>query len=166
MSDMRFSEYAAKVMGKRSVGILLCKKDDGEYKFFIVHPGGPYYVNKWDGFWDIPKGAIEPGERDEDTARREFKEETGFAVTGRLFDLGETVLNTGKVVKAFLAFGDGEFIKSNDFEMEWPPKSGKKQMFPEIDKGEWHSLKDCKRMIGINKICFLDRAAAYLDEVQ
>lgn len=161
--SMKFSEYAKDVMGKVSAACLLYREDRGIREYFIVHPGGPYYTNKWKGYWSIPKGMAEEGEDLKLAARRELKEETGLVPEGFLTDLGTTVLNSGKIIHAFLAKGSGEWQGSNDFEMEWPPKSGKKQKFPEIDSGEWYNAEACKEMLGINQTIFIDRAEKILD---
>src|SRR5574343_401274 len=161
--SMKFSEYAKDVIGKVSAGNLLCKKVNNEWMFFIVHPGGPYYVNKWDGYWSIPKGMMEIGEDPEVAAKREFEEETGIKPPFTLVNLGTSTLNTGKIIQAYLAIGDGEFKNSNTFELEWPPKSGTKHKFPEVDRGEWHRYEDAKRMLGINQRCFLETARKLLD---
>lgn len=161
--SMKFSEYAKSVMGKVSAGILLCKKVNDVWMFFVVHPGGPYYTNKWDGYWSIPKGMVELGEDSEVAARREFEEETGIKPPHQLVNLGTTTLNSGKIVQAYLAIGDGEFKGSNTFEMPWPPNSDKKRSFPEIDMGEWHKAEDAIRMLGNNQKCFIDRARTLLD---
>lgn len=161
--SMKFSEYAKDVMGKVSAGILLCKKVNNEWLFFIVHPGGPYYVNKWDGYWSIPKGMLELGEDPEVAAKREFEEETGIKPPFSLINIGTATLNSGKIIQAYLAIGDGEFKGSNTFEMPWPPNSDKKRTFPEIDCGEWHTYEDAKRMLGVNQRCFLETARTLLD---
>lgn len=161
--SMRFSEYAKEVFGKVSAGILLAKKADGIWKFFIVHPGGPFYKNKWDGFWSIPKGLVDAGEDHKEAARREFFEETGIVPPQSLIDLGTVTLNTGKIIHAYLAFGDGEFKNSNTFSMKWPPGSAVEQDFPEVDRGEWHTANNVRRMLGNNQKSFVDVAETFLD---
>lgn len=162
--SMKFSEYAKDVIGKVSAACLLYREDRGLREYFIVHPGGPYYKNKWKGFWSIPKGAVENGEDLKVAARRELKEETGLIPDGFLVDIGTTTLNTGKIIHCFLAKGNGEWKGSNEFEMEWPPKSGKKQKFPEIDSGEWQPAETCKDLLGINQTIFIDRAEMLLNK--
>jgi predicted NUDIX family NTP pyrophosphohydrolase len=105
----------------------------------LVHPGGPYWRRKDDGAWSIPKGEMNAGEHASVAARREFREETGAAVTGPLEPLGEIRQRGGKRVMAFAVEGDLDVqaIKSNTFEIEWPPKAGRMQTFPEIDRAEW-----------------------------
>jgi predicted NUDIX family NTP pyrophosphohydrolase len=108
----------------------------------LVHPGGPFWRNKDDGAWSIPKGEINAGENPEDVARREFAEELGGAPTGPLRSLGDIRQRGGKRVHVFAAEGDLDTgtIESNTFEMEWPPKSGRRQTFPEVDRAEWFTL--------------------------
>lgn len=161
--SMKFSQYANDVFGKVSAGILLTKKERGEWLFLIVHPGGPFYRNKWDGFWSIPKGMVELGEDTKVAARREFFEETGIEPPTQLIDLGTTALNTGKIIQVYLAFGDGEFKNSNTFSMRWPPGSKVEHEFPEVDLGEWCTADDAKRMLGNNQKTFVDIARTYLD---
>lgn len=163
--SMKFSEYAKDVIGKVSAGILLYREDRGIREYFIVHPGGPYYTNKWKGYWSIPKGMMEKGEDLKTVARRELKEETGLVPEGFLIDLGTTVLNTGKIIHAFLAKGSGEWKGSNKFTIEWPPKSGHMKEYPEIDSGEWYGLEAVKDLLSINQICFVDRAEKILNEL-
>ena len=113
-----------------------------ELEVLLVHPGGPYWRHKDDGAWSIPKGEMNDGEHAEIAARREFLEETGIAVTGPLEPLGEIRQRGGKRVTAFAVKGDLDVnaIKSNTFEIEWPPKSAKLQSFPEIDRAVWFDL--------------------------
>lgn len=127
----------------------------------LVHPGGPYWRRKDDGAWSIPKGEIAAGEEGEAAARREFMEETGVAVTAPLEPLGEIRQRGGKRVLAFAAEGDLDVqdIKSNSFEIEWPPRSGKMQTFPEIDRAEWFELPVAHRKILEGQRPLLDRFA-------
>jgi predicted NUDIX family NTP pyrophosphohydrolase len=109
---------------------------------FLVHPGGPFWVKKDEGSWSIPKGEYEEGEESLDVARREFLEETGFEVNGDFVEVGQIKQAGGKVVTAWAVEGDFDSgsLKSNAFEMEWPPRSGRMQKFPEVDRGEWFSV--------------------------
>jgi len=129
-------------MAKKSAGILLYRYNtDRQLEVFLVHPGGPFWKNKEKGAWSIPKGEF--GEEPPlEAARREFWEETGCSVEGPFEDLGSVKQPGGKTVYAYAAEGDidPESIQSNTFEMEWPPKSGKKQAFPEIDRAGWFDL--------------------------
>jgi predicted NUDIX family NTP pyrophosphohydrolase len=126
-------------MIKQSAGILLYRKVEGDLQVFLVHPGGPFFKNKDDGVWSIPKGEFIAGEEALDAAKREFEEETGQKIDGDFIELKPVTLKSGKKVYAWAIEGDidHETIVSNVFEMEWPPKSGKKQSFPEIDRAAW-----------------------------
>ena len=108
----------------------------------LVHPGGPYWRRRDDGSWSIPKGEMNAGEEAAIAAIREFAEETGVALSGPLEPLGEIRQRAGKRVLGFAVEGDLDVqtIKSNSFEIEWPPRSGKMQAFPEIDRAEWFDL--------------------------
>src|SRR3954447_13486376 len=125
-----------------SAGILAYRKGDRGLEVLLVHPGGPFWRNKDDGAWSIPKGEIGAGETPEDVARREFFEELGSAPPEPLRPLGEIRQRGGKRVHAFAVAGDLDIaaVSSNSFEMEWPPKSGHRQSFPEIDRAGWFSL--------------------------
>jgi predicted NUDIX family NTP pyrophosphohydrolase len=126
-------------MVQRSAGILLHRGKGRALEVFLVHPGGPFWAKKDEGAWSIPKGLVEEGEDLQVAARREFEEETGVAVTAPLIELGAFRQPSGKIVIAFGAKGDCDAaaIRSNDFEMEWPPKSGKMGRFPEVDRAGW-----------------------------
>jgi predicted NUDIX family NTP pyrophosphohydrolase len=124
-----------------SAGILLFRRRSSRTEVFLVHPGGPYWAQKESGAWSVPKGLIIPGEEDLECARREFKEETGFDLhgTGNEHDLGIFRQPSGKRLHVWAVEGDcnPSNLTSNLFEMEWPPKSGHKQQFPEVDRGGW-----------------------------
>lgn len=132
-----------------------------ELQFFLVHPGGPFFKNKNEGSWTIPKGLPFPDESLLDAAIREFQEETGIVPTGPYAELGHIVQKSGKVVHAWAFAGqwDSVGIVSNEFEIEWPPKSGRKQKFPEIDKAAWYTLEEALVMINPAQRLFLDRVA-------
>lgn len=125
----------------------------------LVHPGGPFWRNKDDGAWSIPKGEIDAGENPEDVARREFAEELGGAPAGPLRSLGVIRQRGGKRVHVFAAEGDLDTrtIESNTFEMEWPPKSGRRQTFPEVDRAEWFTLPIARAKILESQRPLLDR---------
>jgi len=131
-------------MPKQSAGVLLYRKLNNVLQVFLVHPGGPFWKNKDDGAWSIPKGEYEDGEDPLEAARREFFEETGQHIDGDFVALNPIKLKSGKTVHAWAVEGDIDQhnIKSNLFEMEWPPKSGKTQAFAEIDRGEWFSVEE------------------------
>lgn len=131
-------------MKKQSAGILLYRRRPTGYEVFIVHPGGPFWAKKDKGSWSIPKGEFGDDEQPLAAAKREFEEETGSPPPdGTYTKLGEYKQLSGKIVHVFTleADFDLETFKSNLFEMEWPPKSGSKQQFPEADKAAWVSLK-------------------------
>jgi predicted NUDIX family NTP pyrophosphohydrolase len=125
-----------------SAGILVFRGRDAGIELLLVHPGGPIWAKKDKAAWSIPKGLVEEGEDNAQAAAREFKEETGFdCPAGPRIDLGFVKMKSGKIVHAWAVEGeiDTARIQSNLFEMEWPPRSGKKQSFPEIDRGQYFS---------------------------
>src|SRR5579863_2550685 len=132
---------------KRSAGILMYKRTGRELLLLLVHPGGPFWAKKDLGAWSIPKGEYEDGEDAFAAAKREFCEELGVEPRGDFQELGELVQPGRKVVVAWAV--EGEFdprnLKSNSFELEWPPKSGRRQSFPEVDRAEWFALADARR---------------------
>ena len=134
---------------KKSAGILMYKKAQCSIFVLLVHPGGPFWRKRDDGAWSIPKGEYGDDEAPEAAARREFIEETGCAIEGALQPLGELRQKSGKVVTAFALEGvfDTSCLRSNLFEMEWPPRSGHVQSSPEIDRAEWFSLSEAGQKI-------------------
>ena len=136
-------------MKKQSAGILLYKFVDKTIFFFLVHPGGPLWKNKDLESWSIPKGEYTDDEDPLDAAVREFKEETSFEVDGDFIKLEYVKLKSGKIVHAWAVEFDVDetLIKSNDFEIEWPPKSGKTEKFPEVDRGEWFQTAEALKKI-------------------
>jgi predicted NUDIX family NTP pyrophosphohydrolase len=136
-------------MAKRSAGILLFRRTGDSPELFLVHPGGPFWAKKDDGAWSIPKGLHEPGEDALDTAQREFREETGIAIEGHFLELGEFKQPSGKLITAWGLEGDCDpaAIKSNFFSMEWPPKSGRTEQFPEVDRAAWFNGEESLRKI-------------------
>jgi predicted NUDIX family NTP pyrophosphohydrolase len=147
-----------------SAGILLYRRAGTQLEVLLVHPGGPYWRGKDDGAWSIPKGEMAADEDAQDAARREFSEETGIALPGPLEPLGEIRQRGGKRVVAFAVAGDADAlaIKSNSFEIEWPPRSGKLQAFPEIDRAEWFDLSAARAKILEGQRPLLDRLAERL----
>jgi predicted NUDIX family NTP pyrophosphohydrolase len=126
----------------------------------LAHMGGPFWVKKDLGHWTIPKGEVEPGEDLVDVARREFLEETGHRVgDGPLVELGQITQKSGKTVIAWAARGDLDpsTAVSNTYDMEWPPRSGRIQSFPEIDRVEWFDLDEARRRLKAAQVPFLDR---------
>jgi len=136
-------------MPRKSAGILLYKIESKAIKIFLVHPGGPFWSKKDDGAWSIPKGEFDDGEDPLGAAKREFEEETGIKISGGFLELNPIKQKSGKIVYAWAVEGDVDVskIKSNEFEMEWPPKSGKMKSFPEIDKAAWFNLNEAKKKI-------------------
>jgi predicted NUDIX family NTP pyrophosphohydrolase len=125
-----------------SAGILMYRRTGPSLEVLLVHPGGPYWRKKDEGAWSIPKGEIDDGEEAEIAARREFMEETGVALSETLEPLGEIRQRGGKRVIAFAVESDLDVqaVRTNTFEIEWPPKGGRMQSFPEIDRAEWFDL--------------------------
>jgi len=151
-------------MPRASAGLLMFRVRNGNPEVFLVHPGGPFWRKKDLGAWSIPKGETQAGEEPLAAARREFTEETGLAPEGPFVDLGETRQAGGKTVAAWGFRGDGPpAIQSNTFSLEWPPKSGRMQEFPEVDRAEWFSLEEARGRVHRGQAVFLERLRAYLD---
>lgn len=149
-------------MAKISAGIVLYRRRGGTLEVFLVHPGGPFWAKRDEGAWSIPKGEIEPGEQAIDVARREFQEELGAPPPDvELTSLGSIRQAGGKVVHAWTAAGDFDVaqLKSVGFTMEWPPRSGRMQEFPEVDRAAWFALDEARRMILSSQLPLLDRLA-------
>lgn len=150
-------------MPKRSAGILLYRLRNDEAQVFLVHPGGPFWKAKDLGAWSIPKGEYEPEDDPLEAAKREFLEETGFTVSdGPLHPLGDAKLSSGKIVTAWAIEGDcdADGIRSNTFSIEWPPRSGRQQEFPEVDRAGWFPIAVAREKINAAQQTFLDRLAA------
>lgn len=136
-------------------------------ELLIAHPGGPIYRNKDAGHWTIPKGLVDDGESFLEAARREFREETGFTVRGEDFiELGSIKLKSGKTVHGFAVEGDGDpaALASNDFELEWPPRSGEIHRYPEIDQVRFVSPDEARRLLHPAQAAFVDRLEAALHQ--
>jgi len=146
----------------RSAGILLFRRKNGGTEFLLVHPGGPFWARKDAGAWSIPKGQIEEGEEPRACAIRELEEELGAAPEldlEELIELGSIKQRAGKVVEAWAveAEFDPATLASNTFSMEWPPRSGKQQDFPEVDRAEWFDPESAREKILPAQAEFLDR---------
>uniref|UniRef100_E6PH00 Phosphohydrolase n=1 Tax=mine drainage metagenome TaxID=410659 RepID=E6PH00_9ZZZZ len=130
-------------MTKKSAGILLYRSSEGPLEVLLVHPGGPFWARKDDGAWSIPKGEFSEEEEPFAAALREFKEETSFLLSGESMPLEPVKQPSGKIIYAWAMQGDVDAtaVKSNTFTMEWPPKSGKQQEFPEVDEAQWFPIE-------------------------
>jgi len=147
-------------MAKRSAGILMYRGKGPKLELLLVHPGGPFWAKKDQGAWSVPKGEYEPGEDSVAVARREFEEELGRPPPqGSFIELGELVQPSRKVITAFAVQGDLDPAKltSNHFELEWPPKSGRKQSFPEVDRAAWFTPAEAREKIQSGQAPFIDR---------
>ena len=151
-------------MKKLSAGIVLYQLAEGRLRVLLVHPGGPFWAKKDLGAWSIPKGEMVAGDNPQVVARREFMEETGTEARGEIHPLGEVRQSGGKRVLAFAVEGDidAEGISSNTFELEWPPRSGRKQTFPEIDRAAWFDMASARTRILPGQLPLLDRLEAYV----
>jgi len=132
---------------------------DGELEIFLVHPGGPFWKNKDDGAWSIPKGEFTEHEMPLNAALREYQEETGFILSGDFIDLSPVKLQSGKVIYAWALHKkiDASAFKCDSYiDIEWPPKSGKKISIPEVDRGEWFTVKVAKQKINHSQVAFID----------
>ncbi|MGJ4913570.1 NUDIX domain-containing protein [Bradyrhizobium sp. HKCCYLRH2060] len=149
-------------MPARSAGVLAFRRTADRLEVLLVHPGGPFWRNKDAGAWSIPKGEFGADEAAEAVARREFAEELGTALTVPLVPLGEIKQRGGKVVEAFAAETDLDAggITSNAFELEWPPRSGRLQRFPEVDRAAWFDLAEARVRINPAQAALLDRLVA------
>jgi predicted NUDIX family NTP pyrophosphohydrolase len=151
--------------GRTSAGILLWRRRDDRVEVLLAHQGGPFWVKKDHGHWTVPKGELDGSDDLVGVARREFQEETGHvAPDGPLIELGRITQKSGKVVVAWAAEGDLDPAAafSNTYQVEWPPRSGRMQSFPEIDRVEWFDLDEAARRLKAAQVPFLERLAAAL----
>ncbi|MFN8017469.1 MAG: NUDIX domain-containing protein [Acidimicrobiales bacterium] len=158
-------------MAVTSAGLLLHRLGPAGLEVLLVHPGGPFWAKKDEGAWSVPKGELDEGEEPHAAALREVAEELGLAVPvaadGREdLDLGEVRQRGGKVVRCFARRADLDVteIASNQFELEWPPRSGRRQSFPEVDRAEWFDLATARRKLLQGQVSLLDRLAEALGE--
>jgi predicted NUDIX family NTP pyrophosphohydrolase len=151
-------------MKRLSAGLLMFRRSADALEVLLAHPGGPFWKNKDAGVWSIPKGEYEAGEDALAAARREFAEETGFAPGAPLLPLGELTQASGKRITAWAFEGDADAgaAVSNTFEMEWPPKSGRMQAFPEVDRVAWFAAEEAKRRINPGQRGFIAALAVML----
>jgi predicted NUDIX family NTP pyrophosphohydrolase len=133
-------------MARQSAGILMYRRRAGRTEVFLIHPGGPFWAGKDEGAWSIPKGEFAAEELPLDAAKREFQEETGFTISGKFTALEPIKQAGGKIVHAWVIEGDCDAaaVRSNTFSMEWPPRSGQWEMFPEVDRAGWFSLDEAE----------------------
>ena len=152
-------------MAKQSAGILAYRRAGAEWQVFLVHPGGPFWAKKDLGAWSIPKGEFTEEEDALIAAKREFHEEVGQGIDGSFLALGPRRQKTGKTIHAWAVEGDVDEAKlvSNEFELEWPPRSGKTQRFPEVDRGQWFSLPEARTRINPGQVAFLEELALLLE---
>lgn len=149
---------------KTSAGILLYRRRQ-TLEVFLVHPGGPFWAKKDRGAWSLPKGEFIEGEEDPlDAAKREFTEETGFAIDGPFEPLQPLRQPSGKIIHAWAVEGDCDpaQLHSNEFELEWPPKSGRRQSFPEADRAAWFPIDEARQRIIAGQAPFLDQLLSVL----
>lgn len=151
-------------MKKKSAGILPYRKQNDTYEVFLVHPGGPFWAKKDLHSWSVTKGEFNDQEEPFKAAIREFKEETSFDINGDFLELNSVKQPSGKILYAWAVESnlDAKGIKSNFFELEWPPKSGKVKKFPEVDKAEWFSFEIAKLKILKGQIPILEQLAEKL----
>lgn len=146
---------------KRTAALALVRQSDGAREVLLVHPGGPFWAKKDEGAWSLPKGELEPGEDPLTAAKREFHEETSAPVpAGPFRPLGEVTMKSGKVVIAFAAEGDFDVgqLRSNEIDIEWPPRSGKTMRIPECDRGQWCTLEVAVRLVNPAQVPLIERA--------
>jgi predicted NUDIX family NTP pyrophosphohydrolase len=141
-----------------SAGLLMYRRRQGGLEVFLIHPGGPFWSKKDTGSWSIPKGEYTPTEDPLDVARREFQEETSFKASGEFIPLTPRKQPSGKIITVWAFEGDCNAwaIKSNTFLTEWPPRSGRQQEFPEVDRADWFSISVAKEKIIKGQSGFLD----------
>lgn len=146
-------------MAKLSAGLLLFRRKGGHLEVLLVHPGGPFFKNKDQGAWSIPKGESQSGEEPLQAALREFEEETGLKPQGTPLALGSVRQPGGKIIHAWAIEGDCDAsrIRSNTFCLEWPPKSGQLREFPEVDRAGWFRLEEARKKLLSGQRPLLDR---------
>jgi predicted NUDIX family NTP pyrophosphohydrolase len=154
------------MMPKRSAGLLMYRRRDGQVEVFLVHPGGPFWAKKDIGAWSICKGEYAESELPLEAAKREFQEETGFTAQGSFHELGVVQQASGKLVTAWAFEGDCDPSKliSNHCQVEWPPRSGRMIEIPEVDRGGWFSIEAARERILKAQEPFLDRLSQMLNQ--
>jgi predicted NUDIX family NTP pyrophosphohydrolase len=151
-----------------SSGILLYRRNGGQTEVLLIHPGGPYWARKEVGAWMIPKGGVDEGETAALAAVREFEEELGAPLQATPSPLCRVKQSGGKIVEVFAAEGDfdPEGLKSTEFEMEWPPRTGQMQRFPEADRARWMTLPEARRMMLPSQLPMLDELERKLESMR
>jgi predicted NUDIX family NTP pyrophosphohydrolase len=149
-------------VARKSAGLLLFRRKSNALQVLLVHPGGPLWAKKDEGAWSIPKGEIEDGEDPLAAARREFNEELGSPVSGEFIELAPIRQASGKVVHAWAVESDFDpaTLTSGMFSMEWPPRSGRQQHFPEVDRAEWFTIDEATRKINKAQIALLEQLSS------
>jgi predicted NUDIX family NTP pyrophosphohydrolase len=149
---------------KRSAAILVYRRTQGGPEVFLVHPGGPFWAKKDVGAWSIPKGEFDESEEGLAAAKREFVEEVGQSINGDFVALTPVRQKGGKIIHTWAVEGevDETRIKSNEFEMEWPPRSGRRARFPEVDRGQWFLVPEARRRLLSSQVPIIDELAARL----
>jgi len=145
-------------MPKHSAGLLMYRRRQGKLEVLLVHPGGPFWAGKDEGAWSIPKGEYPPDEDPLAAAYREFKEETNCTAGEEVIPLGSLKQPSGKIIRAWALAGDCDAaaIRSNTFSLEWPPRSGVRQEFPEVDRAAWFPLEVAREKINKDQVEFLE----------
>ena len=154
------------IMAKRSAGLLMYRRRNGQVEVFLVHPGGPFWAKKDMGAWSICKGEYAENELPLEAAKREFQEETGFTAQGSFLELGVVQQASGKIVSGWAFEGDcdpGKLV-SNHCQVEWPPRSGRMIEIPEVDRGAWFSIEAARERILKAQEPFLDRLSQMLNQ--
>ena len=150
-----------------SAGVLLYRREAGVLEVLLAHPGGPFWAKRDEGAWSLPKGEADEGEDYLEVARREFEEEIGLPLPCDLpRSLGSVTQRAGKIVHGWACEGDVDPVRqrSNTFSMEWPPRSGRTEEFPEIDRVAWFPLQQARRKLNPAQVAFLDRLLELIEE--
>jgi len=149
---------------KESAGLLVFRRTSGGLEVLLAHPGGPFWAKKDEGAWSIPKGELAAGEDPLAAALREFEEETGVIIAGTPLALQLVRQPSGKIIRAWALEGDLDpaTVKSNTFSLEWPPRSGRQQEFPEIDRVAWLPVEEARRKIVPGQVPLLEQLALQL----
>lgn len=153
-------------MSKQSAGILVFRRENSIIELLLVHPGGPFFASKDEGAWSIPKGEFEDGNDALAAAKREFAEELGQPIDGVFYPLTAIKQKGGKLVLAWAveASPDVAQFRSNTFTLEWPPRSGKQQQFPEIDKAGWFGIDEARKKVNVAQSAFIEELVKMLGE--